>query len=86
MERLEQGLLATERERFDLALVTAGCVEGYRSAFYGREFELSLPEVRRRRLPLTVIYRTDHPPGPAGRWLIRRLVEQAEREAAARAA
>ena len=52
----------------------------------GRLVELSLPEVRRRRLPLTVIYRTDHPPGPAGRWLIRRLVEQAEREAAARAA
>jgi len=42
--RLEQGLLATERERFDLVLVTAGCVEGYRSAFYGRGFELSLPE------------------------------------------
>ena len=48
--------------------------------------ELNLPEVRRRRLPLTMIYRTDHPPGPAGRWLIRRFVEQAEREAAARAA
>lgn len=42
--RLEQGLLATEREPFDLALVTAGCVEGYRSAFHGRSFELSLPE------------------------------------------
>ncbi|UYW28034.1 LysR family transcriptional regulator [Methylorubrum extorquens] len=52
----------------------------------GRLVELRLPEVRRRRLPLTVIYRTDHPPGPAGRWLIRRLVEQAEREAATRAA
>jgi len=52
----------------------------------GRLVELDLPDVRRRRLPLTVIYRTGHPPGPAGRWLIRRFVEQAEREAAARAA
>ena len=52
----------------------------------GRLVELNLPEFRRRRLPLTMIYRTDHPPGPAGRWLIRRFVEQAEREAAARAA
>ncbi|MFM9967482.1 MAG: ATP-binding protein [Burkholderiales bacterium] len=42
--RLEQGLLATERERFDLALVTSGCVEGYRSAFYGRVFVLSMPD------------------------------------------
>ena len=42
--RLEQGLVATERERFDLARVTAGCVEGYRSAFPGREFELSIPD------------------------------------------
>ena len=42
--RLEQGLLATERERFDLAHVTAGCVEGYRSAFQGREFDLSIPD------------------------------------------
>ncbi|MSQ50981.1 MAG: hypothetical protein EXR28_03730 [Betaproteobacteria bacterium] len=42
--RLEQGLLAMERERFDLALVTCGCVEGYRSAFQGREFELSTPD------------------------------------------
>ncbi|KQQ23131.1 LysR family transcriptional regulator [Methylobacterium sp. Leaf123] len=50
----------------------------------GRLVELNLPEARRRRLPLTAIYRTDHPPGPAGRWLIRRFVEQAEREAAAR--
>ena len=41
--RLEQGLLATERERFDLALVVSGCVEGYRSAFRGRAFDLSAP-------------------------------------------
>ena len=44
----------------------------------GRLVELRLPEATRRRLPLTAIYRTDHPPGPAGRWLIRRFVEQAE--------
>ena len=44
----------------------------------GRLVELDLPEVKRRRLPLTAIYRTDSPPGPAGRWLIRRFVEQAE--------
>jgi len=42
--RLEQGLQATERERFDLVHVTAGCVEGYRSAFQDREFELSIPD------------------------------------------
>ena len=51
----------------------------------GRLVELRLPEVKHRRLPLTAIYRTDHPPGPAGRWLIARFVEQAEREAAAAA-
>lgn len=44
----------------------------------GRLVELRLPEFMRRRLPLTAIYRTDTPPGPAGRWLIRRFVEQAE--------
>ena len=43
--RLEQGLQTTERERFDLAHVTAGCVEGYRSAFHNRDFELSIPDV-----------------------------------------
>jgi two-component system, OmpR family, sensor histidine kinase ChvG len=42
--RLEQSLLATDREKFDLIKVTAGCVEGYRSAFPGRRFELELPE------------------------------------------
>lgn len=42
--RLEQGLQATERERFDLARVVAGCVEGYRSAFPQRAFELSMPD------------------------------------------
>ena len=44
----------------------------------GRLVELKLPEAKRRLLPLTAIYRTDHPPGPAGRWLIRRFVAQAE--------
>lgn len=49
----------------------------------GRLVELRIPEAERRRLPLTAIYRTDRPPGPAGRWLIRRFAEQAERESAA---
>lgn len=41
--RLEQGLAAVERERYDLAAVVAGCVEGYRLAYPGRAFELQLP-------------------------------------------
>jgi len=41
--RLEQGLAAQERERFDLAAVVAGCVEGYRGAYPGHAFELGLP-------------------------------------------
>ncbi len=41
--RLEQGLAAQERERFDLAAVVAGCVEGYRGAYSGHAFELDLP-------------------------------------------
>ncbi|MCJ2113840.1 LysR family transcriptional regulator [Methylobacterium sp. E-025] len=44
----------------------------------GRLVALKLPEATRRLLPLTAIHRTDRPPGPAGRWLIRRFVEQAE--------
>ncbi len=44
--RLEQSLAAQERERFDLAAVVAGCVEGYRGAYPGHAFELSLPEGR----------------------------------------
>ena len=43
----------------------------------GRLVELNLPEVERRRLRFSAIYRTDTPPGPAGRWLIGRFVEQA---------
>ncbi len=42
--RLEQGLATTQRERFDLAAVVAGCVEGYRVAFAGRVLELDLPK------------------------------------------
>jgi two-component system, OmpR family, sensor histidine kinase ChvG len=42
--RLEQSLSTTEREKFDLVPVLRGCVEGYRSAFSQRAFELSLPD------------------------------------------
>jgi dedicated sortase system histidine kinase len=41
--RLEGMLGSAERERFDLAAVVAGCVEGYRSAYPGRSFELERP-------------------------------------------
>lgn len=41
--RLEQGLASVERERYDLAAVVAGCIEGYRLAYPGRAFELLLP-------------------------------------------
>jgi dedicated sortase system histidine kinase len=41
--RLEHALASTERERFDLAAVVAGCVAGYRLANPGREIELSEP-------------------------------------------
>ena len=49
----------------------------------GRLVELRIPEAKHRRLSFTAIYRTDRPPGPAGRWLIERFVAQAEREALA---
>jgi len=39
--RLERLLEAAERERFDLAAVIAGCVEGYRAAYPERAFELA---------------------------------------------
>ena len=42
--RLEQSLANAERERFDLARVVAGCIEGYRAAYPGQSFELGLPE------------------------------------------
>jgi len=40
--RLEQGLDSVERERFDLASVVSGCVEGYRLAYPAQSFELEL--------------------------------------------
>jgi len=42
--RLEHMLREAERERFDLAQVLAGCVEGYRSIYAGRRFDLRLPD------------------------------------------
>jgi len=41
--RLEQGLASLERERYQLAAVVSGCVEGYRLAYPDRPFELALP-------------------------------------------
>jgi len=41
--RLETSLASTERERFDLAAVARGCVEGYRLANPGREIRLRVP-------------------------------------------
>jgi len=41
--RLERLLEGSERERFDLAAVVAGCVEGYRAAHPGRSFEYAPP-------------------------------------------
>lgn len=43
--RLEQGLSAVARERFDAVPVVRGCVEGYRLAYAPRTFELDLPSV-----------------------------------------
>jgi len=41
--RLEQSPGEDERERFDLAKVVAGCVDGYRAAYPGHTLELELP-------------------------------------------
>ena len=41
--RLEESLGDAQRERFDLASVVAGCVDGYRAAYAGHAFELKLP-------------------------------------------
>jgi len=41
--RLERMLESGERERFDLAAVVAGCVEGYRAAYPRRRFEYASP-------------------------------------------
>lgn len=40
--RLEESLAEAQRERFDLGAVVAGCVDGYRAAYPGCEFELRL--------------------------------------------
>ncbi len=42
--RLERMLESAERERFDLAAVVAGCVDGYREAYAPRRFELARPD------------------------------------------
>jgi dedicated sortase system histidine kinase len=42
--RLERMLESAERERFDLAAVVAGCIEGYRAAYPTRRFEFTRPE------------------------------------------
>jgi len=42
--RLERLLESAERERFDLAAVVRGCVEGYRAAYPARRFALALPD------------------------------------------
>ena len=47
--RLARLLESAERERFDLARVVAGCVEGYRAAYPGRPFELAGAD---REIPL----------------------------------
>jgi two-component system sensor histidine kinase ChvG len=41
--RLERMLESTETERFDLAALVAGCVEGYRVAYPQRRFEYTAP-------------------------------------------
>jgi two-component system, OmpR family, sensor histidine kinase ChvG len=44
--RLEQSLRTVERERYDLAAVVRGCVEGYRIAYPQIAFSLELPAAR----------------------------------------
>ena len=41
--RLEESLAEAERERFDLARVLAGCVDGYRAAYPEQVFDLRVP-------------------------------------------
>ncbi|MGZ5038513.1 MAG: ATP-binding protein [Usitatibacter sp.] len=41
--RLERMLESAERERFDLASLVAGCVEGYRAAYPQRRFDYAAP-------------------------------------------
>lgn len=49
----------------------------HRDIAEGRLVRLNVPETRGGFYPLQALYRTDTPPGPAGAWLIRKLVEQA---------
>jgi dedicated sortase system histidine kinase len=42
--RLEQALRTAERERYDLAALVRGCVEGYRLAYPGTAVELAAPD------------------------------------------
>ena len=42
--RLEQGLQSAERERFDLAQVLNGCIEGYRAAYPEVAFNARIPQ------------------------------------------
>ncbi len=42
----------------------------------GRLKRLKMPDFRGSEYPLYVAYKTDNPPGPAGRWLIERLVNE----------
>src|SRR6185369_3401433 len=44
--RLEQSLRTAERERYDLAPVVRGCVEGYRIAYPQAVFLLEMTEAR----------------------------------------
>jgi two-component system, OmpR family, sensor histidine kinase ChvG len=44
--RLEQSLSDVERERFDLAVVVAGCVDGYRQAYPGARIAFARPDAK----------------------------------------
>ena len=41
--QLEQALQSAERESFDLIPVVAGCMEGYRGAYPGVDFNVRIP-------------------------------------------
>jgi two-component system sensor histidine kinase ChvG len=65
--RLEQGLRTAERERYDLAALVRGCVEGYRLAYAATPVLLELPD-----RPLEVSGSAD-----LGAQLLDKLVENA---------
>ncbi|MDB5446774.1 MAG: transcriptional regulator, LysR family, partial [Phenylobacterium sp.] len=46
----------------------------------GRLVRLDMPDAPGGDYPLQAIYRSDSPPGPAGRFLIDRLVAQTRRD------